>query len=95
MFANKAAIEHAFDLARSGECSCISDLTQRLDREGYHSKLKKQLTSLIDESKNAHIEHAADFSLDFDDGELRRNRHVTPGNRIVPQTERPGPSLKK
>ncbi len=103
MFANKTAIERAFDLARSGECSCISDLTQRLDREGYHSKqiygplLKKQLTSLIDEAKNAHIEDAADFSLDCDDGELRRNRRITPGkrDRLFPQTERPGPSLKK
>jgi hypothetical protein len=90
MFANKTAIERAFDLAR---CSCISDLTQRLDREGYHSKqiygplLKKQLTSLIDEAKNAHIVDAADFSLDCDDGELRRNRRVTPGKR--------DPSLKK
>jgi hypothetical protein len=100
-FSNKTAIERAFDLARSGECSCILDLTQRLDREGYHCKqiygplLKKQLTSLIDEAKNAHIGDAADFSLDCDDGELRRNRRVTPGKRLVPQTERPGPSRKK
>ncbi|TLG79067.1 hypothetical protein [Methylocystis sp. B8] len=95
MFANKTAIERAFDLARSGECSRISDLTRRLDREGYNSAqiygplLKKQLAGLIGAAKNAHAEDAADFSLDCSDGELRRHRRVALGkrDRLSPQTE--------
>lgn len=103
MFANKTTIERAFDLARSGECSRVSDLAQRLDREGYCSKqiygplLKKQLANLIDEAKNAHAENSAAFSLDCGDGDPRGHRRVAPGkrDRLFPQAERPGLSLKK
>jgi hypothetical protein len=103
MFANKTAVERAFDLARSGECRCISDLTQRLDREGYYSNqiygplLKKQLTSLIDEAKNAHAEDAADVSLDCGGGDLRRHRRSALGKceRLFPQTKEPRPLHKE
>jgi hypothetical protein len=46
-------IERAFFLARSGECTCVDNLIERLNREGYDGRriqgrlLRKQLRDLI------------------------------------------------
>lgn len=51
---NKTSLERAFELARSGECSDLSGLIQRLSREGYSAhqiegpQLRKQLIRLIE-----------------------------------------------
>jgi hypothetical protein len=50
-------LERAFDLARSGDCSCISDLRKRLRDEGYSDaqidgpSLTRQLRGLLTAAK--------------------------------------------
>lgn len=54
----KTAIERAFELARSGECSTIEQIRRRLKAEGYYEhaiqgrSLYRQLKALIASSKD-------------------------------------------
>jgi hypothetical protein len=56
---NKTALERAFELARSGDCAGLSEISRCLGHEGYSSLqiegpvLKKQLARLIKEAKAA------------------------------------------
>ena len=55
----QTTIERAFELARSGECSSVNDLRQRLRREGYDavhlhlhgSSINRQLIELMHAAK--------------------------------------------
>jgi len=55
----KTAIERAFDLARSGKASSVTDIVTSLKREGYSAEqiqgasLRRQLAALI---KSARLE---------------------------------------
>lgn len=54
-------VERAFELARSGACSSVNDLRQRLRREGYDSvhlhlhgaSINKQLVDLMHAAKES------------------------------------------
>ncbi|RYD28177.1 MAG: hypothetical protein EOP89_03110 [Lysobacteraceae bacterium] len=55
----QTTVERAFELARSGECSSVNDLRQRLRREGYDavhlhlhgSSINRQLIELMHAAK--------------------------------------------
>lgn len=57
MITQLTPLERAFDLARSGECACVSDLRKRLRDEGYSDAqvegptLTRQLRRLLTAAK--------------------------------------------
>ena len=56
---NVTALERAFQLAKSGDCSSVADLKTRLRSEGYATtdivggSIRKQLSALIEAARNS------------------------------------------
>jgi hypothetical protein len=64
MDSNVTALERAFELARSGKYSSVSDLRSALSREGYSASqidgpaLGRQLRSIMDKTRRANADQA-------------------------------------